>query len=157
MTLAIVLAFAIGSTGQQVHGHGHAHGPYVLPDGPGNGWGFPNGQPDGYGWYDTGDRLPLGANRTSEYYFRRYYAIPVDQMFIPTYSNPYVTRGQRYLPYAGCAPGSHPAGGVPVASAATPEHPYNDTIGSGPRVQIPNFSGRVEAPPITSGNTGLTP
>src|SRR5205085_3775261 len=31
MSLAIVLALAVGSTGQ---GHGHPHGPYILPDGP---------------------------------------------------------------------------------------------------------------------------
>jgi hypothetical protein len=155
MTLAIVvaLAFAIGSTGQ---GHGCAHGPYILPDGPGYGWGFPNGNPDGYGWVDNGIYLPLGANRTAEYFFQRYYAVPVDQMFLPNYYNPYVTRGQRYLSYAGCG-GAHPAGGPAIASANTPEHPYNETIGTGPRVSLPGFSGRIEAPPINSGGTGLTP
>jgi hypothetical protein len=151
--LAVALAMAIGATGQGPH---HEHGPYILPPGPGYGHGFPNRDPDGYGWYETGPRLPLGADRTSEYFFRRYYVLPVDQMFFPNYYNPYVTRGQRYLSYAGCG-GDHPAGGPPLASASTPVHPYTDTIGSGPRVPIPSFSGRVEAPPVVSGGTGLTP
>jgi hypothetical protein len=36
-------------------------------------------------------------------------------------------------------------------------YPYSNTAGSGPQVPLPTFSGRVEAPPITSGGTGLTP
>jgi hypothetical protein len=150
---AVALALAAGSIGQGPH---CAQGPYVLPPGPGNGHGFPNNNPDGYGWYDTGDRLPLGADRTSEYFFRRYYCMPIEQMFLPNYYNPYVTRGQRYVSYSGCG-GDHPAGGPPLASAATPEHPYTDTIGTGPRVAVPPFTGRVEAPPVVSGGTGLTP
>ena len=77
-------------------------------------------------------------------------------MFLPTYYNPYVNRGQRYIPYAGCG-GDHPMGGPPPGSASTPVHPYSDTAGSGPQVPLPTFSGRVEAPPISSGGTGLTP
>jgi hypothetical protein len=154
-SIALALALAVGSIGQNPS-QAPLRGPYILPDGPGYGWGFPNGNPDGYGWHDPGYLLPLGANRTSEYYFRRYYAMPIDQMFLPNYYNPYVTRGQRYLPYAGCG-GDHPAGGPPLASAHTPEHPYRETIGSGPRVSIPAFTGRVEAPPVTSGTSGLTP
>jgi hypothetical protein len=150
---ALALALAIGSIGQGSH---RAQGPYILPPGPGYGHGFPNGNPDGYGWYDTNFYLPLGADRTSEYYFRRYYAMPLEQMFMPNYYNPYVTRGQRFLTYAGCG-GHHPAGGPPLGSASTPEHPYIDTIGTGPRVPIPDFTGRVEAPPVVSGGTGLTP
>ena len=45
-------------------------GGWILPPGPGDGWGFPNNNPDGYGWSDPGPFLPLGADRTAEYYFR---------------------------------------------------------------------------------------
>ena len=48
----------------------------ILPAGPGYGYGFPNGNPDGYGWWDHGGYLPLGANRTAEYYFNRKFAVP---------------------------------------------------------------------------------
>jgi hypothetical protein len=160
MTSLIVsmgLALAVGSTGQSP---GYAPGFYgaaqPMPPGPGYGWGFPNGNPDGYGYWDPGCYLPLGADRTVDYFFRRYYAVPADQLFMPNYYNPYVTRGQRYLSYAGCG-GLHPAGGPALGSADTPMHPYENTIGSGPRVTIPAFSGRIEAPPVNSGGTGLTP
>jgi hypothetical protein len=132
-------------------------GPRILPPGPGYGWGFPNGNPDGYGWFDHGVYLPLGADRTAEYYFPRYWCAPASQMFFPTYENPYQSRGQRYLAFAGCAPGFHPAGGLPTSPSDMPEHPYLDTIGAGLAIPAPNFGGRVEAPPITSGGTGLTP
>ena len=112
--------------------------------------------PTGMATGDPGCLLPLGANRTSDYFFRRYYGVPVDQMFMPNYYNPYVTRGQRYLPYAGCG-GWHPAGGPPLGSAETPVHPYESSLGNGANVSIPSFSGRVEAPPVNSGGTGLTP
>ena len=128
-----------------------------MPPGPGYGWGFPNGNPDGYGCWDAGDRParsgPTARPSTSSAATSR---VPADQMFLPTYYNPYVTRGQRYISYAGCG-GDHPAGGPPMASADTPMHPYKDTLGTGPRVTIPAFSGRVEAPPVNSGGTGLTP
>ena len=35
-----------------------------MPPGPGDGWGFPNNNPDHYGWIDYEDNLPLGADRT---------------------------------------------------------------------------------------------
>jgi hypothetical protein len=152
--VSMTLAFAMGATGDHFH-HGGGGG-WVTPDGPGYGWGFPNGNPDGYGWWDHGYTLPLGANRTPEYFFPRQFSYPVSQMFLPTYYNPYVSRGQRYIPYAGCG-GCHPMGGPPLGSSTMPMHPYQDTIGSGPAVQLPTFSGRVEAPPINSGGTGLTP
>jgi len=44
-----------------------------------------------------------------------------------------------------------------MGSANTPVHPYQDTIGTGPKVNVPPFNGRVGAPPIPSGSTGLTP
>jgi hypothetical protein len=161
LLVSIGLALAVGSVSQApcpVHGSGHCRsGPRIMPPGPGYGWGFPNGNPDGYGFWDAGTNLPLGANRTGDYFFRRYYAFPVNQMFEPNYYNPYVTRGQRFLPYAGCAPGWHPAGGPALGSAEEAVHPYNETLGTGPRVAIPAFNGRIEAPPINSGGSGLTP
>jgi hypothetical protein len=166
LIVSVGLALAIGSTGQQFFPGASAYNYYqqagatrVMPPGPGYGWGFPNGNPDGYGFWDPGDRLPLGLNadRTVDYFFRRYYSARIDQMFMTTYYNPYLTKGQRYIPYTGCAPGFHPAGGPALGSANTPLHPYQDTLGTGPRVSIPEFNGRVEAAPVNSGSTGLTP
>jgi len=165
--VSLTLALAAGASGwadcacgnPNPHRHPvarHHAGGRILADGPGYGWGFPNGAPDDYGWYDVDSALPLGANRTPEYYFPRYFAVPAPQMFLPSYYNPYITRGQRYVPYSGCG-GDHPAGGPALGSAMTPVHPYQDTIGTGPRVKLPAFRGRIEAPPIPSGATGLTP
>lgn len=151
---SVTLALAIGSTGGLFHRH--SQGSRILPPGPGAGWGFANGNPDGYGWHEIGEYLPLGANRTPDYYFRRYYGAPAEQLFFPNYYNPYVNRGQRYLPYSGGG-GEHPAGGPPTGTAMTPAHPYNDTIGTGPRTPLPKFTGRVQAQPLVSGATGLTP
>jgi len=128
----------------------------ILRDGPGYGYGFPNGNPDGFGWWNHGTALPLGANRTPEYFFPRYYAVTPEQLVFPTYYNPYITRGQRFIPYANCG-GEHPMGGPPMASAATPSSPYLDTLGTGPTVTVPPFDGRSEAPAVNSGGTGLTP
>jgi hypothetical protein len=152
--VSFTLALAMGATGGLFSGGGGGN----RPPGPvpNYGPGFPNGNPDGYGYIDYGTYLPLGADRTADWYFQRQFAIPANQMFLPTYYNAYVTRGQRFIPYAGCG-GCHPMGGPPLASADTPMHPYNDTIGSGPRVSVPPFTGRVEAPPVNSGGTGLTP
>ncbi len=152
--VSITLALAMGSTGGWFTRHTQVA--RVLPPGPGYGWGFPNNNPDGYGWFDPGDMLPLGGDRNPEYYFRRDWTASPEQMFFPTYYNPYVMRGQRYIPYTGCC-GAHPAGGPPTGSAETPMHPYNETIGTGPKIAIPRFSGRVQATPINSGGTGLTP
>ncbi len=163
--ISLALALALGATGD--HGahprqgwlarhYAQRTGGYILGPGPGNGWGFPNGNPDGYGWYDLGPRLPIAGGRTADYYFRRYYSVPAEQLFISTYYNPYVSQGQRYIPYSNCG-GPHPASGLPYGSAVLSMHPYNDTLGTGPRVPIPSFTGRVEAPPINTGNSGLTP
>ena len=43
----------------------------VQPPLPGYGAGFTNGNPDGYGWIDNRDYLPLTADRTPDYYFHR--------------------------------------------------------------------------------------
>ena len=73
--VSLALALAAGAAGWGDHGHyppAYRHGGgRIVADGPGYGWGFPNGNPDGYGWWDHGDALPLGANRTPEYYFPR--------------------------------------------------------------------------------------
>lgn len=158
--VSLTLVLSMGSTGglfssyRERQQQGWAH---ILPPGPGYGWGFPNGNPDSYGWYGVGTYLPLGADRTPEYFFRRYWAVPAEQMILPSYYNPFVTRGQRYVPYTGGG-GFHPAGGPPRGLADTPSHPYNDTIGHGPTTTVPTFSGRVEAPPLpAAGSTGLTP
>ncbi len=66
---------------------------HVLPPQPGYGAGFPNGNPDGYGYVEIGDRLPLTGDRIPDYYFRRYNVVPATQMFMPQYYNPYVYAG----------------------------------------------------------------
>lgn len=129
---------------------------YVLPPGPGDGYGFPNGNPDGYGYTDYGVYLPQHGDRSPSYHFPRYYAVPPEQMFFPTYYNPYMNRGQRFIPYLGCG-GDHPAGGPPSIPSETPVYPYQDTIGNAPRTNIPNFTGRVEARPVNPGSSGLRP
>ncbi|MDG3004149.1 hypothetical protein [Paludisphaera mucosa] len=179
MTAAIMtlgLALAVGGVGQgpacegcaqrqghhhhQVHQHQGGHGRsggWILPPGPGDGYGFPNGDPYNAGWYSPAPYLPLGADRTSDYYFPRYYAVPPIQMFPGTDYNPYVNRGQRYLPFAG-AGGEHPAGGEPLDSSTSPVQPYTSMDGSKPTSAVPTLRGRVAAPPLpASGGTGLTP
>ena len=164
--VTLTLALALGGTGQcpdpstcphrQHHHHGHRSGGYVEPKGPGDGWGYPNGNPDGYGWHDPAPYLPLGADRTAEYFFPRYHAVPPEQLFMGTYYNPFVNRGQRYLPYTGNG-GCHPMGGPPLASAETPVRPYSSLSDVAPVTRIPRLNGRVQAPVENSGKTGLTP
>ena len=85
LTLA-VHAFGLGNA--PMHHHDPTPGQlYIVPPGPGLGFGFLNGNPDGYGWVDYGVFLPLGADRTAEYYFPRYFAVPATQMFPQTYYN----------------------------------------------------------------------
>ncbi len=171
--VTITLALALGGTGQcpdparcpygsQHHHHGNGpgcrSGGFILPPGPGDCWCFPNDNPDGYGWYDWGPLLPLGADRTAEYFFPRYFAVPPAQAFMGTYYNPYVNRGQRYIPYTGNG-GWHPMGGPPPDSALTPVKPYSSLTNTRPVVRVPRLNGRVEieGPPDNSGKTGLTP
>ncbi len=153
---SLTLAFALASTGGLFHQDHRQQGGRILPPGPGYGWGFPNGQPDGYGWFDHGDYLPIRADRIPEYYFPRYLALPPAQLFLPSYYNPYITRGQRYIPYANCG-GEHPMGGPPLGPAQLPVYPYNDSLGTGPTVSLPAFTGNIGAPPVNAGSTGLTP
>jgi hypothetical protein len=129
---------------------------HVQPPLPGYGAGYPNGNPDGYGYYDHGVNLPLTTDRTPEYYFPRYLAVPATQSYLPNYYNPYVSRGQRYIPFTGCG-GPHPASGPPQGSAMDAISPYKETLNETPRVTAPRFSGRVEAPPVNPGSTGLRP
>ena len=157
VTLALSLAAGATASGPDSHyaRRTSPNGRFLAP-GPGNGWGFPNGNPDGYGWFDYGTAIPMGPDRGPEYFFPRYFVLPANQLFSPQFYNPYFTRGQRYIAYSNCG-GEHPMGGPPIVSAATPAHPYQDTIGSGPRVRVPVYSGKVDAPPINAGTTGLTP
>ncbi len=128
----------------------------VQPPLPGYGAGFPNGNPDGYGWVEYGTNLPLSSDRISEYFFPRYLSVPPNQLFLPNYYNPYVSRGQRFLPYAACG-GPHPASGPPMGPANESIHPYEETLNATPRVVAPRFNGRVEATPVNPGTTGLRP
>ena len=98
----------------------------------------------------------MAGDRTAEYYFPRYFAVPPEQMFLPSYYNPYQTRGQRYLPYI-AAGGAHPAGGAPVGPSDLPVSPYASETGSTPVTPVPRLNGNAEAAPIASGGTGLTP
>jgi hypothetical protein len=136
--------------------HRRHHHSFILPPGPGSGWGFPNGAPDGYGWADYGPYLPLADDRTAEYYFPRYHAVPPEQMFIPTFYNPYETRGQRYIPYVADG-GAHSAGGAPLGPADLPVTPYASMPGRSPFVTVPRLGGRSEASFSQSGTSGLTP
>lgn len=142
------------SPGHAVHGHAHAHGHghdsgFILPPGPGDGWGFPNNAPDGYGWYDPGTSLPIREDRTTSYYFRRYMAVPAPSMFLPSYYNPFVTRGQRYIPYTGMG-GFHAAGGAPTGSAMTQVTPYTNLTREAPAMPVPDFSGEVQSAPVNN-------
>jgi hypothetical protein len=161
--VAVSLTLAVNSFGlghvpadYAARRHTHHHTDYIMPPGPGLGWGFPNDNPDQYGWVDYGVYLPLGEDRTAEYYFPRYHAVPPAQMFLQTYYNCFETRGQRYIPYCG-AGGEHAMGGPPVVSNALPVSPYAELDDSKPVTPVPRLNGRVEAPSLPSGGSGLTP
>lgn len=164
LSLASAGGFGHGLFGREDPGYWRTHAPHgtihpggrIVPPGPGYGWGFPNGNPDGYGWVDYGDALPLGADRTTDYYARRYFMLPAEQVFFPTYYNPYVQRGQRFIPYTGCG-GAHPFGGPAPATSVWPVHPYGDTAFTPPVTPVPEFSGRTQAAPIPSGGSSLIP
>lgn len=120
------------------------HGGFIEPPGPGHGWGFPDSAPDGYGWRDPAGLLPICSGRDPEYYFPRFLAVPPIQAFPPTYFNPYLTRGQRYIPYS-CWP---PFG------TETPFNPYAASLSNDPKVPVPAFTGKVEAKPVTTNAGG---
>ena len=78
VTVSLTLAvdsFGLGHEPDHHHPH-HIKEDHIVPPGPGVGWGFPNGDPDHYGWADYGVDLPLGSDRTPEYYFPRFLAVP---------------------------------------------------------------------------------
>ena len=140
---SIVLMSALGTTGGIFFNRDPNN--HVLPPQPGYGVGYRNGNSDNYGYVEVGDKLPLGADRTPDYFFRRYTAVPAEQLFMPNYYNPYISRGQRFLPFAACG-GSHPMSGPPRASAMSTIHPYTETLNETPRSPpSPSFNGRVEA------------
>jgi hypothetical protein len=166
--VALGLGFAIHSTGQgsapesvpyyypYQKKHRRHHHDFILPPGPGDGWGFPNGSPSGNGWFDPGVYLPLNGDRTADYYFPRYHAVPPEQMFLTTYYNPFETRGQRFIPFD-AGGGAHPAGGPPLGPSDLPVSPYASLPNASPVTSVPTLNGRTEAPPIASGGSGLTP
>jgi hypothetical protein len=82
--------------------------------------------------------------------------IPPQQAFMGTYYNPYVNRGQRYLPYTGNG-GDHPMGGPAPDTAETLVRPYSSLVSDRPVTRVPRLRGRVEGTSDTSGKTGLTP
>ena len=125
--------------------------------GPATAGASPTATPTATAGVDHGDALPLGADRTAEYYFPRYFAVPPDQMFLPTYYNPYLTRGQRYIAYAGCG-GDHPAGGPRSASADdAASTPTGDDRLAAPAVALPPFTGGSRPRRCNPGGSGLTP
>jgi hypothetical protein len=94
--------------------------------------------------------------RTEEYFFNRQFSIPASQSFLANYWNPYIMRGQRYLPWAGCG-GCHPASALPTPDARTPVRPYDGLANQPQTIEVPTFTGRREAKPIDPGQTGLIP
>jgi len=160
--ISVGLTLAMNSFGlgyEPSHGHGHKHDGvprYILPPGPEDGWGFPNGAPDHYGWVDYGPYLPLGADRTAEYFYPRFNSVPVQQMFFPTYYNPFESRGQRYIPYV-AAGGDHPAGGLPLGPSDLPVTTADAMPDAGPVTTVPRLNGRVEAPAASSSGSVVTP
>lgn len=143
-------------TSPHAHASGHHTHGWILPPGPGLGWGFPNNAADGYGYVNHGWYLPLGANRTPDYHFPRQYSVPADQMFFPTYYNPFTNRGQRYLTYTN-AGGAHPAGGPPTPESPYTINAYEDLGGRPSGMPAPRFNGQTDAPPVNANSTGLTP
>ena len=143
MTLS--LALAMGGTGQcpnpahRHHRHDgafyrdfHGSGGFIEPDGPGNGWGFPNGAPTGTA--GTTRALPSPGRQPNRPITTSgdTSPIPPEQAFMGIYYNPYVNRGQRYLPYTGNG-GDHPMGGPPLASAITSQRPVQLLVQFHPR------------------------
>jgi hypothetical protein len=152
--LAALLMNAGPCTDCNLDFHAYAHGTtfllppggHVTPPGPGLGWGYVNGAPDGYGWVDFQRTLPLGPDRIPDYFFPRQWAMPGSDLFLVSYYNPYLTRGQRYIPYTGGG-GNHPAGFYPTGPSETPMHPYEDEVRRTQPIEAPiQFNGRVESP-----------
>jgi hypothetical protein len=48
-------------------------------------------------------------------------------------------------------------GGPPLATSHLPVSPYTANPEDVPQVEVPNLNGVIEAPPLSSGSSGLTP
>ena len=128
-----------------------------LGPGPGDGWGFPNGNPDGYGFWSQGHKLAICQGRTTEFYVQRYMMLPSCQLLFPQYFNPYVMRSQRFIPYTGCEGGCHPFSGT-ITPTTLSMKPYDEgPVSNVPVVRMPRFVGVTESEPINSGSSGLLP
>jgi hypothetical protein len=128
----------------------------ILPPGPGLGWGFPNGNPDGYGFWDQGQKNAVCTGRTAEYYVQRYMMLPPQQLIFPQYFNPYVMRSQRYIPFTGCN-GCH-AFSAEISPTTLSMKPYDEGPSAQTKVvNLPRFNGVSETAPINSGSSGLLP
>jgi hypothetical protein len=148
--LAISLALTVVSAG-----HTPPEGGELGP-GPGDGWGFLNGNPDGYGFWSPGSKLPICSGRNSEYHLQRYWMLPPIQLMMPQYFNPYVMRSQRYIPYTGCG-GCH-AFSEPITPTHLSMKPYDEeAIDPTPVIRVPRFVGEAEVSPVNSGGSGLLP
>lgn len=136
------------------------HAPFEggeLGPGPGAGWGFPNGNPDGYGFWSQGHKLAICQGRTTEFYVQRYMMLPSCQLLFPQYFNPYVMRSQRYIPYTGCVGGCHPFSD-PIIPTTLSMKPYDEgPVSTQPVVNMPRFVGVTESEPINSGSSGFLP
>ena len=167
--VTITLALAMGGTGQcpdparcpygqQHHHHEPRRAPAAgsSPTGPATAGASPTATRTATAGTTRPPSFPWERNRTDSYYFPRYFAIPPEQAFMGTYYNPYVMRGQRYLPYTGNG-GCHPMGGPPPDTAVTSVRPYSSLTNNRPVTRVPRLNGRVEAPVENSGKTGLTP
>ncbi len=165
MVGSVTILIAMSSTGG-IFFHRNPNN-HVQPPLPGYGAGYPNGNPDGYGWYDHGVYLPLTADRTPEYYFPRYLSVPATQSFLPNYYNPYVSRGPEIHPVHGLrrpSPGERAAPGVGDGRDASLQgDPQRDAEGHRAPVQRagggPAGQPRLERPsPLTDrGSTIVRP
>ena len=115
--------------------------------------------PDGYGWVDFGDKLPLTADRVA-----RLLTSPAigrsrrHRCSCRTYYNPYISRGQRFMPYTGCG-GPHPMSGAARVLGRRGRPPvHQGTLNNVPQTpEAPTFTGKVEAPAVNPGSSGLRP
>ena len=104
---------------------------------------------------DYGVDLPLGADRTAEYYLPTLLRCSSGSDVYSDVLQPIRDARPALYSLLG-AGGDHPAGGPPTGSAALPVTPYADEPNT-PVVRVPRLSGSVEAGPLPSGGSGLTP
>ena len=131
----------------------------IMNDGPGPGWGFRNGNPDGYGWVDpySQEASPLGRQPDARLLLpplpRRAGRPDVLPDVLQPVPDP--RPAVRPLHQLRRRPPRGPPAGRPRPNM--PIHPYNDTLGTQVLRPQPAFNGRVEAPPINPGTSGLRP